>query len=307
MSNSKLISYTRLSPNRTSPRNHKIDTITIHCMAGNLSVESCGNVFSAPSRKASSNYGVGTDGRVALYVNEKDRSWCSSSPSNDHRAITIEVANDGDAKTGWHVSDKALKALIALCADICQRNDISSLKWKNDKSLVGDISNQNMTVHRWFANKSCPGEYLMSKMSYIADEVNKILTDTGKVPSNNENKSSDSHIQASAVTKIEKLTEVAKSVIKGEYGNGEARRKALKSAGYNPDDVQAIVADILNKGKKTSKSVSGVATKTISKDEVVNNVIKGIYGNGETRRNKLKSLGFNPDEIQRLVNKKLSK
>ena len=112
-SNSSLVSYTKISPNKTSPRNHVIDTITIHCMAGNLTVESCGNLFANPSRQASSNYGIGTDGRIALYVDEQDRSWCSSNSANDHRAITIEVANDGGAPE-WHVSDKALASLIKL-------------------------------------------------------------------------------------------------------------------------------------------------------------------------------------------------
>lgn len=174
-SNSPLIKYTKISPNRTSPRNHSIDTITIHCMAGNLSVESCGNLFAQPSRQASSNYGIGSDGRIALYVEEKDRSWCSSNPANDHRAVTIEVANDGGAPD-WHVSDKAMTALIELVADICKRNHIKELKWRADKSLVGQVDKQNMTVHRWFANKSCPGDYLYKKHGDIAKQVNQKLS-----------------------------------------------------------------------------------------------------------------------------------
>lgn len=181
-SNSKLVSYTKLSPNCTKPRNHVIDTITIHCMAGNLTVESCGNVFASPERQASSNYGIGSDGRIGLYVNECDRSWCSSSKDNDNRAVTIEVANDGgqvdnlDSALNWHVSDAAMKSLIALVADICKRNGISSLKWQNNKALIGQVDKQNMTVHRWFKAKACPGGYLMSKMSYIAESVNKQLS-----------------------------------------------------------------------------------------------------------------------------------
>lgn len=175
MSNSSLVSYTRISPNKTTPRNHKIDTITIHCMAGDLSVESCGNLFAKSSRQASSNYGIGSDGRIAMYVEEKDRSWCSSNKSNDHRAITIEVANDGGAETGWHISDKAYNALIALLVDICKRNDIKKLLWKADKSLIGKVDKQNMTVHRWFAAKACPGDYLYNLHSQIAKEVNEIL------------------------------------------------------------------------------------------------------------------------------------
>lgn len=188
--NSSLVNYTKLSPNKTSPRNHKIDTITIHHMAGNLTIESCGNLFANPSRQGSSNYGVGTDGRIALYVEEKDRAWCSggtdasgipirvngiSGKDNDHRAVTIEVANDGGANTNWHVSDKAIASLINLVADICKRNGIKELKWQGDKSLVGNIEKQNLTVHRWFARTACPGDYLYSKLGYIAEEVNKKL------------------------------------------------------------------------------------------------------------------------------------
>ncbi len=174
MSNSPLVTYTRLSPNHSGRRNHAIDTITIHCMAGNCSVETCGAIFANPARQASSNYGVGTDGRIALYVDEANRSWCTSSGANDHRAVTIEVANDQSGEP-WHVSDKALAALIDLCADICKRNGIKKLLWRGDKSLIGQVDKQNMTVHRWFAGKSCPGNYLYGKHGYIADEVNKRL------------------------------------------------------------------------------------------------------------------------------------
>lgn len=180
-SNSKLVDYIKISPNKTSPRNHKIDTITIHCMAGNLSIETCANVFAPKSAQVSSNYGVGSDGRIGMYVEEKDRSWCSSNRDNDNRAITIEVANDGGAPE-WHVTDKAMNTLIKLIADICKRNDIKELKWKADKSLIGQVDKQNMTVHCWFQNKSCPGEYLYNNHFYIAEKVNALL---GKKNNNN--------------------------------------------------------------------------------------------------------------------------
>ena len=173
MSNSKLVSYTKISPNRTSPRNHVIDTITIHCVVGQASVESLGNVFAPTSRKASSNYGVGVDGRIGMYCEEKDRSWCSSSASNDNRAITIEVASD--TTHPYAVNEKAYAALIELLVDICKRNGIKELKWKADKSLIGQVDKQNMTVHRWFANKSCPGDYLYERHGAIAEAVNARL------------------------------------------------------------------------------------------------------------------------------------
>lgn len=180
MSNSPLVNYIKISPNRTSPRNHKIDTITIHCMACDLSVERCGAVFAKRTRMASSNYGVGSDGRVGLYVEEKDRSWCSSNRANDHRAITIEVACEPVAP--YKVTDAAMAALIELVADICRRNEIKQLLWKGDKSLIGQVDKQNMTVHRWFAKKACPGDYLYGKHGYIAKEVNKRLGVTAAQP-----------------------------------------------------------------------------------------------------------------------------
>lgn len=179
MSNSSLVSYTKISPNKTSPRNHKIDTITIHCMAGNLSVETCGAEFAKSSRKASSNYGIGSDGRIALYVDEGDRSWCSGNKANDHRAITIEVANTTN-KDPYPISDKAYIALIKLLVDICKRNGIKQLLWQGNKSLVGQVDKQNMTVHRWFQVKACPGDYLYGLHSRIAAEVNSQLGGAAK-------------------------------------------------------------------------------------------------------------------------------
>ena len=146
MSNSPLVSYTKISPNRTSPRNHAIDTITIHCVVGQCSVETLGNVFAPKERQASSNYGVGVDGRIGMYCEEKDRSWCSSSGTNDHRAITIEVASD--TTEPYAVNAKAYAALLDLVTDICKRNGIKKLLWKADKSLIGQVDKQNMTVHR---------------------------------------------------------------------------------------------------------------------------------------------------------------
>ena len=175
--NSPLVSYTKISPNRTKNRNHAIDTITIHCVVGQCSVETLGNVFAPESRKASSNYGVGVDGRIGMYCEEKDRSWCSSNSANDHRAITIEVASD--TKHPYAVNDKAYAALIDLCVDICKRNGIKKLVWSTNKNeRVNHLNGCNMTVHRDYANKSCPGEYLYERHGAIADAVNARLTAT---------------------------------------------------------------------------------------------------------------------------------
>ena len=173
MSNSSLISYTKISPNKNSPRNHVIDTITIHCYVGQVSVENAGAWFAKSSAQCSCNYVIGTDGRIALIVDESDRSWCSSSSSNDNRAITIECASD--TTSPYAINSKVYKSLISLCVDICKRNNIKQLLWKADKSLIGQVSKQNMTVHRWFANKACPGDYIYNRLGQIASEVNAKL------------------------------------------------------------------------------------------------------------------------------------
>lgn len=172
--NSSLVTYTRISPNKTSPRNHVIDTITIHCIVGQWTAKQGCDFFDNPFRNASCNYVVGKDGSIGLCVEEKDRSWCTSTASNDHRAITIEVASD--TTHPYAVTDKAMAALIKLCADICKRNGIKSLKWSTNKNdRVNHLNGCNMTVHRDYVAKACPGEYLYSRHGYIADEVNKLL------------------------------------------------------------------------------------------------------------------------------------
>lgn len=188
MSNSPLATYTRISPNRTSPRNHTIDTISIHCVGGQFTAKEILNMahFTQHNSKAGSscNYAVGKDGSIGIGVEEKDRSWCTSNRANDHRAITIEVASD--TRSPYAVTDAAYKALIKLLVDICKRNNIPELRWKGDKSLIGQVSKQNMTVHRWFANKACPGDYLYSRHGQIAEEVNALLlgrTHATNVPS----------------------------------------------------------------------------------------------------------------------------
>lgn len=174
MSNSPLVSYTRLSPNHSGRRKHTIDTVSIHCMAGDLSVERCGALFADPARAASSNYGIGSDGRIALYVDEANRSWCTSSADNDNRAVTIEVANCTVGEP-WPITDAAYQSLIDLLVDICQRNGIKRLLWQGDKRLIGQVDRQNMTVHRWFAAKSCPGNWLYEHHGQIAAKVNERL------------------------------------------------------------------------------------------------------------------------------------
>lgn len=185
MGNSPLITYTKISPNKTKSRKHVIDTITIHCVVGQCSVVTLGDIFSKSSKAASSNYGIGPDGRIGMYVEEKDRSWCSSNADNDHRAITIECASD--IQHPYSINDKVYNSLIELCADICKRNNIESLKWKADKSLIGKVDQQNITVHRWFSNTTCPGDYIYSRLGQIAADVNvKLGAVANAVVTNNE-------------------------------------------------------------------------------------------------------------------------
>lgn len=180
MSNSALAAYTIISPNKNSPRNHRIDRITPHCVVGQLSAEAIAGCFKSTGRKASCNYGIGYDGCIALVVDEKDRSWCSSSSSNDNRAVTIECASD---KTAPYVMKNVVyEALIGLCVDICRRNGINKLLWLGSKektlAYTPGSGEAVLTAHRWFANKSCPGDWLYSRYNDIADQVNKqLMTD----------------------------------------------------------------------------------------------------------------------------------
>lgn len=188
MSNSALVDYTRISPNRTQNRRYDITRISIHCVVGQCSVETLGSIFAPTSRQASCNYGIGPDGRVGMYCEEKDRSWCTSSADNDHRAITIETASDTEYP--YAVREKPYEVLLDLCEDICRRNGKKKLLWipDKDKALAYKPAKDEMllTVHRWFANKSCPGEYLYSRHGEIAAEVTKRLSEEQTPPKKEE-------------------------------------------------------------------------------------------------------------------------
>lgn len=178
--NSPLVSYTRLSPNHSGQRTHSIDRITPHCVAGQCSVETLGNIFAPTSRQASCQYGIGVDGRVGMYVEEKNRSWCSSSNANDQRAITIECASD--TTHPYAFKDIVYKRLIELCVDICKRNGKNKLLWLGDKNTTLNYEPKAgemvLTVHRWFANKSCPGDWMYARMGDLAAKVTAQLGGT---------------------------------------------------------------------------------------------------------------------------------
>lgn len=205
--NSSLVDYKKLSPNHSGKRTQSIDRISPHCVVGQLSAESIGEIFKSPLSKSSCNYAIGKDGRVALIVEEKNRSWCTSSKANDQRAITIEIASD--TKHPYKMNTVAYNKFIALCVDICKRNGKTKLLWISDKtkslSYKPKSNEMVLTVHRWFANKSCPGDWLYSRLGDVATEVTKRL---------------------SKKTAAMSLDCWAKQVISGKHGNGHSNRKA---------------------------------------------------------------------------------
>ena len=180
-SNSPLVDYTLLSPNNSGKRILAIDRITPHCVVGQCSVESLGNIFSQASRQGSSNYGIGVDGRVGMYVEEQNRSWCSSSNANDQRAVTIECASD--TRHPYEMKAVVYEKLIQLCIDICKRHGKKKLLWFPERleALSYSVKPDEMliTVHRWFANRECPGEWLYSRLGELADYVTKALNENG--------------------------------------------------------------------------------------------------------------------------------
>lgn len=178
---SPLVTYTRYSPNHSGQRTHTIDRITPHCVVGQCSVEALGELFADTDRQASSNYGIGADGRVALYVSEKNRSWCSSDAKNDNRAVTIECASD--TTDPYAMNAAVWDTLVRLCADICIRNGKTRLIWIPDRDIALDYDLEPdemlLTVHRWFANKACPGDWLYSRLGELASAVTRILNPSG--------------------------------------------------------------------------------------------------------------------------------
>ena len=176
--NSKMVVCTKLSPNHSGQRTHSIDRISPHCVVGQVTAEGLGGLFAKASYKASSNYGIDKDGRVGLYVEEKNRSWCTSSNANDQRAVTIECASD--TYSPYRMNDAVYQTLIKLCADICRRNGKKKLIWFGDKNKTLNYSPKSdemvITVHRWYANKSCPGDWLYSRLGDLAKKVTAELS-----------------------------------------------------------------------------------------------------------------------------------
>ena len=231
MSNSSLVNYTKLSPNHSGKRTHTIDRITPHCVVGQVSVERLGSIFAPASRKASCNYGIGSDGRVGLYCDEGNRSWCSSSNANDQRAVTIECASD--TTHPYAFKEVVYNKLIDLCADICKRNGKNKLIWINDKNKALNYTPKSnemlITVHRWFAAKACPGDWLMNRMSDLVSKVNAKLSTPTPAPTPTTN----------TLYRVRKSWADAKSQI-GAYKSLENAKKNCKE-GYSVFDDKGNV------------------------------------------------------------------
>ncbi len=251
-------------------RGYKICKITPHHMAGRLSAQRCGELFQNPNRQASSNYGIGYDGEIACYVDEENRAWTSSNRANDCQAITIEVSN---SSTGgdWLIPDAAWNSLVNLCVDICRRYGF--------RLTYDGTPNGSLTRHNMFANTNCPGPYLQGRFPELVQVVNSRLDGGNKPePVNNE----------------KSVEELARAVIRGEYGNGDERKNRLGSR-YN--EVQARVNEILLGTKPVSNRKSN--------EELATEVIRGNWGNGQERKDRLTNAGYDYYAIQRIVNKRL--
>ena len=313
--NSSLVSYTKLSPNHSGKRTHSIDRITPHCVVGQLSAESICGCFTSTSRQASCNYGIGTDGRVSLCVEEKNRSWCSSSNSNDQRAVTIECASD--MKSPYAMNSKVYNSLIKLCTDICKRNGKKKLLWLGSKSKALNYSPKSdemvLTVHRWFANKSCPGDWLYSRLDDLAEKVSANLSRTTTSASTTTKKDTLYRVQVGAYS-VKNNADVQLKKVKaagfdtymvkvgglykiqvGAYSkkeNAEAMQKKLKAKGF--DSFITTQSD---------SAVTTTSKKSI--DTIAREVIRGDWGNGAEREKKLKAAGYDYAAVQKRVNELL--
>ncbi len=242
-----------------------IDKIALHHMASVLTAEQCGSIFAKAGRGASSNYGIGNDGKKALYVDEANTSWANANWNANCSSVTIEVSNS-QVGGNWPISDIALNSLIELMADIARRNNLGKL-----------VKGKNVVWHSMYCKTICPGPYMLSKIDYIIEEVNKINGHTSVQTTVNNN-----------------LEQIANEVIAGKWGNGEDRKNRLAKAGYDVNAVQNLV------NQKLGVSVSKPNLKSI--DEIAREVIQGKWGNGQERKTRLANAGYNVQAVQNRVN-----
>ncbi len=282
--NSSLVSYTKLSPNHSGQRTHSIDRITPHCVVGQLSAESICGCFTSPSRQASCNYGIGKDGRISLCVEEKNRSWCSSSNANDQRAVTIECASD--MSEPYAMNSAVYDSLVKLCTDICKRNGKRKLLWLGDKTKTLNYAPKSdemvLTVHRWFANKSCPGNWLYARLGDLAAKVTANLGGSSVTLS----------AAATGLYRVRKSWADVKSQ-KGAFKSlDNAKKCADNNNGYAVFDANG-----------TQIYPAAAAKKSV--DTIAREVIQGKWGNGADRKQKLTAAGYDYSAVQKRVNELL--
>lgn len=323
MTYSQLTSVAIMSPNHSGSRLNSISKITIHHMAGNLSIETCGNVFLNPNKQASSNYGIGSDGRIACYVEEEDHPWTSANWENDDRAITIEVANS-ESGGDWPISQAAYASLIRLCADICNRYGIYP--------YYDGTPSATLTEHCMFVATNCPGPTIHAmQVNHVIENDIRAAMAGGAVSSPQSTQPVGGDVEDLALRAIAgefgngdarraalgdmysavqarinemyggvvattdySIDAIAYRVIAGEFGNGVDRINALAAAGYDNVAVQQRVNEILQ----------GETTPNASQDDlstIAEAVYRGDYGNGQDRINALRAAGYDPDAVQRAV------
>lgn len=321
--NSKLVDCKVMSPNHSGTRTHKIDRITPHCVVGQLSAENIGHCF-PNGRNASCNYGIGYDGRICLIVDEQNRSWCTSSNANDQRAITIEVASDKTEP--YTFTNEAYKSLVDLCVDICKRNGINKVYWFGDKDKSLNYSPKDgecvLTVHRWFANKSCPGDWMYSRMGKLADAINNEIN--VKQPSDVETKkptdgdvlyrvqcgaykvkeNADKQLKAIKARGIDAFITQVDGYYKVQVGaysikdNAELQLSKMKALGFD-----CFITEV----KMKTESF----TPRKSAEEIAKEIWTGkcsdsrwsVWGNGTTRKERLEAAGYDYNAVQAAIKK----
>ena len=304
--NSPLVVYTKLSPNQSGTRTHAIDRITPHCVVGQCSAESLGALFADPNRQASSNYGIDKDGRVGMYCPESNRSWCTSNRDNDQRAITVECASD--TKHPYTMYDAVYAALVELCTDVCRRNDKTKLLWFGDKekSLAYEPAADEMliTVNRWFANKSCPGDWLYSRLGDLASSVTTALG-TAIEP---EQKEETAPAPAPETEYPAKLTEgyyrVRRNWSDGNRGQigayrflSNAKKRADNNPGYSVFTDDGIAIYPVAEKVPTSEPEETYRIHTVVRSDTLYEISKAYLGNG-SRYKEIKTLnGLTSDTI----------
>lgn len=324
--NSSLIDCTVLSPNHSGQRTHKIDRITPHCVVGQLSAEMIGACF-PNGRNASCNYGVGYDGRLCLIVPEAYRAWTTSNKDNDQRAVTIEVASDKTAPYAF--TDEAYKGLVELCIDICKRNGINKVLWFGDKNKSLNYEPKDgecvLTVHRWFANKSCPGDWMFGRMGQLAEAINKAICGTStfpdveiKVPNDGKTlyrvqcgaykvkANADAQLKVMKAKGVDAFITQVDGLYKVQVGaysiksNADAQLKKMKLLGF---DCFITTVGMADEAFIPRKSIEEIA-KEIWADKCSDNRWD-TWGTGDTRKERLEAAGYDYGTVQKAV-KKLS-